>query len=185
MSKTNVLNTLLGLAIVGIFGWIIWYFISNIQAADANVKAGIFGLFSLLLTAILTHFYTKRREINARHYSEKREAYRKIIDLVYDIAMSTKLEKNILEGILTSKMIEFKKELMIWGGSEVIETWNKFEMVSQESNGDSNEIVVVMEKFLRAIRKDLGHNDHLLKFGNLIGLMITSEDKKIILDAKN
>ena len=136
----------------------------------------------VLIAAILTNFYTKKREINARHFSEKREAYGKIIDIVFEIISSTKSGKSVPEKTLVTKIMMFKKELIVWGGSEVIQAWNKFELESEKTDTDLNEILVGMEHVLRAIRKDLGHDDRLLKFGNLFGLLILAKDKKILLE---
>ena len=78
-------------------------------------------------------------------------------------------------------MMMFKKELIIWGGHEVIRSWNDFEIESEKPNRDPNIILAAMEHVLRAIRKDLGHNDRQLKFGSLFGLLILAKDKNILL----
>ena len=93
MNETNIFSVLLGCELFALLGCIAWYFILTIQEADANVKAGIVGLLGVFLAAILTNFFTRRREINAQHFSEKREAYGKIIDIVFDIISSTKIRK--------------------------------------------------------------------------------------------
>ena len=180
MNKTNLLSFLFGCVLLVILVGITGGFILAIQEADANVKAGIIGILGVLLTAILTNFFTRRREINARHFSEKREAYGKIINIVFDAMASTKSGKKLPDKALVNKMMEFKKGLMIWGDPEVIESWNKFEMESGEgqSRNDSRIIFVAMEHVLRAIRKDLGHDDRRLKFGDLCRLIIVAEDKE-------
>ena len=183
MSRTNFLSVLFGIVFVGMLGGIAWYFILAIQEADANVKAGVIGILGVLLAAILTNFFTRRREINARHFLEKREAYGKIIDIVFDLIASIKSGKNLPEKTLVNKLLAFKKGLMVWGGPEVIESWNEFEIESERA-GNSNDpemLITVMERMLRAIRKDLGHDDHQLKFGSLIGLLILGKDKKKLL----
>ena len=178
MNKTNILSFLFGCVLVALLGWIAWYFILAIQEADANVKAGIIGILGVLLAAILTNFFTRRREINARHFAEKRGAYGEIIDIVFDVISSTKSGKNLPDKALVNKMMVFKKRLMVWGGPEVIESWNEFEIESEGAGDDPKKILTAMECVLRAIRKDLGHDDHQLKFGSLFGLLILAKDKK-------
>ena len=185
MNKKNVLNMLLGCSVLALLGWMAWYFVQTIQEADANVKAGIVGIVGVLLAGVLTNFFTKRREINARHFSEKREAYGKIIDIIFDIILSTKSGESQPDNALMNKMMGFKKELMVWGGSEVIQSWNEFEMESERVNGDPKKVLAKVESVLRAIRKDLGHDDHQLKFGSLLALLILAEDKKILLGSDN
>ena len=158
----------------------VWYFASNMQEADANVRARIVGILGALGAAILTNFYTKRREINARHFSEKREAYRKIIDIVFQTISSTRSGKALPKKALVDKMAIFKKELMVWGSPGVIQAWNSFELQSQNApDTDPRNIVTAMERVLRVIRKDLGHDDRLLGFGSLFGLVIVAEDKEM------
>lgn len=180
MNRINFLGFLLGAVLVGLLGGIVWYFILAIQEADANVKAGIIGILGVLLAAILTNFFTRRREINARHFLEKREAYGKIIDIVFDMIASTKSGKSIPDKTLVNKMLVFKKGLMVWGDPEVIELWNEFEIESERVRNDDDPriILTAMEHVLRAIRKDLGHDDGRLKFGSLFGLIILGKDKK-------
>ena len=72
-----------------------WYLVNNLQDADPGLRAGIIGALGAVVAAIVTHVNTKRREINERHFSEKREAYGKIIELIFDLIMKTKSGKQI------------------------------------------------------------------------------------------
>lgn len=49
-------------------------------------------------------------------------------------------------------MMGFKKELIVWGGPEVIQSWNDFDVESERANSDPKEILAAMERVLRAIR---------------------------------
>lgn len=184
MKKNWIIDSLLVFSILGTIGLVLWYSIPIIRAADANVQASIVGIFGVFITGILTNVYTKRREINARHFSEKREAYGKIIDVVVDAMSLAKSGKSASTKRLTNKMIANKKELMIWGGSEVIQLWNQFELESANNSTDPYNALVLMEQVLRALRRDLGHDDHSLEFGNLIGLLIVAKDKNRIMGQK-
>lgn len=181
MNKTKVFGFLFGCIVAVLVGWFIWYFVVSIQEADANAKAGIIGVLGVFVVTILTHFFIRKREINARHFLEKREAYGKIMEIIFNIIASTKSGKSGVDKELTNKMMMFKKELIIWGGHEVIRSWNDFEIESEKPNRDPNIILAAMEHVLRAIRKDLGHNDRQLKFGSLFGLLILAKDKNILL----
>lgn len=180
MNRTGVLGFLFACVLVASFAWAAWYFVLAIQEADANVKAGIIGLLGMFLAAILTNFFTRRREINARHFSEKREAYAKFIDIVFSIVSSINSGRNLSEQSLANKIMGFKKELMVWGGPEVIQSWNDFEIQSEKVSEDPKDILSAVERLLRAIRKDLGHDDRRLKFGSLLGLLMLAKDKKVL-----
>ena len=60
----------------------------NVRQADASIKAGLIGLFGMLSAALVTHYQAKKREINARHFADKREGYMHMIDLLFDLIMS-------------------------------------------------------------------------------------------------
>ncbi|PCI40898.1 MAG: hypothetical protein COB46_05785 [Rhodospirillaceae bacterium] len=160
--------------------WLFWLFVQNIQEADANIKVGLIGFLGMLSATLITHNQTKNREINARHFAEKREAYKLMFDLLFDLIESTKNDKKIPEKGLIKKMMEFKKALLIWGGQEIIHSWNDYEKKSEEAMS-SEETLMQLESIFRAIRKDLGHDDNLLRDGSLVGLILKAEDKHMVL----
>ncbi|PHS79260.1 MAG: hypothetical protein COB59_02780 [Rhodospirillaceae bacterium] len=113
------------IAIIG-FGfcvWLFWLFVQNIQEADANIIAGLIGLLGMLGATLMTHVQTKKREINSRHFMEKREGYMLMIDLLFNLIEFKKNDEKISEEHLIKKIIEFKKALLIWGGQGIIHSW--------------------------------------------------------------
>ena len=160
-----------------------WYLVNNLQDADPGLRAGIIGALGAVVAAIVTHVNTKRREINERHFSEKREAYGKIIELIFDLIMKTKSGKQISgkEAHLVKKMSDIKQGLMVWGSPGAIREWNSFEIQSDSGTRDVSAVIAGMERILREVRKDLGHDDRDLEFGQLFGLVILAEDKRELL----
>jgi hypothetical protein len=179
-SVNKALQYFLAFAIVAFTGWLIWLFVKNIGAADASIKAGLIGLFGMLTAALITHYQSKKREIDARHFADKRKGYLHMIDLLFDIIMATKTGRELSEEELIKEMMSFKKALIIWGSPDIIQTWNEYE-ISASDQIEPKEMIRHMERVLREIRKDLGHDDKSLKFGSLWGLMLIAEDKKIAL----
>lgn len=156
--------------------WMAWVFFINFGNSDPSIKAGLIGLFGVFSAGIITHYQTKKREINSRHFTEKRAAYTLIIDLFFDFLMAEKTGKNTSDKKTLEKIILFKKSLIIWGVTDVIEFWNELEGGTLNS-GNEQESLVQIEQMLRSIRKDLGHNDNSLEFGNLAALLLISEEK--------
>ena len=115
-------------------------------------------------------------------FSEKRQAYGKIIDIIFEVMSSTTSGKSMPDKALVNKIMMFKKELIVWGGPEVIQSWNEFEIMSEKASGDPKKTLMAMEHVLRAIRKDLGHDDRRLRLGNLFGLLILAKDKESLLE---
>ena len=172
----KILVYFVALALIVLAGWLSWIFVVNFNHADPSVKASLIGLFGMFLVALIANYYTRKREIDARHFANKREGYMQLIDMIFDSILSIKNNENLTEEEMLHKMISFKKSLLIWGGPNIIEAWNNFESKSV-GNIDPKETLKEMEKVLRKIRKDLGHDDSPLKFGALSDLLLIAEDK--------
>lgn len=171
------------LAFVGLAIWLSWVFVVNINVADPSVKAGLIGLLGMFLVALITNYQTRKREIDARHFADKREGYMQFFDLLFTLIQSSKSGKSLTEEEMLPKIILFKRALLIWGGPNIIEAWNNFEIKSGDKLAPE-EMLKEMEKVLREIRKDLGHDDSQLKFGNLSGLLLVAKDKEKLLEEK-
>ena len=155
-------------------------FIHSIWKSDANSRSILMGIIGTVLSVSYTHYKTKEREISARHFSEKRECYMKFIDLLFDVILSEKQNSDIFKETIAKQIPSFKKEMIVWGGSDIIETWNSFEM-QEENNPSLEERVRMLDGILRVIRKDLGHNDSMLPHGSLVALFLATKDKKTLL----
>ena len=90
-------------------------------------------------------------------------------DLI-DIKNPNKKEKE-----LKTKMLEFRKTLLIWGSDETITTWNKLARSANNIN-NHEELLRMAAEMLRSIRKDLGHNDFNLPASELLKLIIKVEE---------
>ncbi len=102
-----------------------------------------------------------------------------IIDLIFDFVVNAKNDEDLGESQMLEKIIPFKKALLVWGSPDTIEAWSQFEVVSGK-NPTNETIVKEMEILLRAIRKDLGHDDSKLQFGSILALLIVAEDKEML-----
>lgn len=176
----NNIGKLVLCVITGSAVFLLWFFLSNLWEADANIRASVLGFIGAIAVASFTHYQTKKREISARHFTDKRKGYMEFIDLFFEQIQLGKKNQNVSQKKMVDKMALFKKSLVVWGGPEIIEVWNSFELKSTEQRSDK-EMMQVFEDILRAIRKDLGHNDATLPNGNLTALILVAEDKKVAL----
>ncbi|MBZ0301087.1 MAG: hypothetical protein K8J31_15170 [Anaerolineae bacterium] len=69
--------------------------------------------------------------------------------------------------------------LIIWADAEVVSSWSRFRRVSAEGTADARTIIFEFENILRALRKDLGHDDSDLKSGDLARFFINDLDETI------
>jgi hypothetical protein len=73
------------------------------------------------------------------------------------------------------------KDVMVWGSANTINEYNKF-IRTTASQPEGLAIFPVVETLLRALRKDLGHNDQKMeKFG--LTKLIVKGDEHGALDA--
>ena len=179
LSKTlriivGILFLVAALCIVAVLVW-------SLLRADANTRSGVIGFIGVIAVALYTHYQTKKREISARHFSDKREGYVKFVDLFFDLTQSAKTNSKMPQKELVEKLLRFKKALIIWGGPEILGLWNSFEANANDKQSP-DEMMRVFEDILRAIRRDLGHDDSALPHGSLVALILVAEDKNVILD---
>jgi len=72
--------------VLGALGGLLWVFVSGLLEADADTRTAVIGLVTVVTAAIVTHVRTKKREIEARHFREKGEAYLGFLDLFFDMS---------------------------------------------------------------------------------------------------
>jgi hypothetical protein len=173
MQKTSKLTILSGLLLLVILAApFIWAFFSS----SPEIKVAILSFLAAAFAAIISNHQTRLREIEARQFIEKNKAYNDILELILEIFTKSRSGGNVEEGVLIERIMKFKKNLIIWGGSESIQAWIDYEELCIEKR-EGQEILAAMENIFRVIRKELGHQDQGLKFGKLTALFLVSKDR--------
>jgi hypothetical protein len=160
----------------------IWLIIAFIRSSF-EVQAGILSFIGTVCIATYNHVQTKKREIEARHFNQKRETYMHYINLLFGLIQEQKKGKIAKTNLSQQQMVQmmnFKKELLVWGSPEVIQAYYQFEnFCDPESEGeDSIKSLLASNKLFKALRKDLGHDDSILGPIDLIGLILKPESKR-------
>lgn len=155
-------------------------FVLNLVEADPGIAAAIIGVIGTTALAILTHAKTKEREINSRHFLEKKTAYMIFITLMFDLFKASKHNTEISDEEMLEKLFDFKRELMVWGDQNVIQQLEKYDDLAQ-GNYENKDLLYSVDDLLRAIRKDLGHNDEKLERGKLVSMFLTPQGRKELL----
>ena len=170
-------NFLIGLMAVACLTYLCYLFIGAFSEASPNVKVGAIGLLGVVLAGMVTHYYTRIRETNARHFEQKRQAYEGFVNVLVDVLARTREKKKISEHKIVSQIVDVKRAMITWAGPKVIEAWIEWEAVTSKTNLDTSQQILAMENLLRAFRKDLGHNDSALKPGVISSLFLTVESR--------
>ena len=156
-------------------------FVVAMVISDGNVRAAILGLVTAIGMAIMAHHHAAMRDIEARHFPEKRQAYTILFDLIFDLLKAVKTDTSVPDSKLNSKMIEFRKQLLIWGSHNTMEAFMAIEGFEGKS---SKEIMLTIEKLLRAIRQDLGHDDSMVPEGRIVSMLLDEDARKVLSNSR-
>lgn len=154
----------------------VWFIIALLYAAPA-VQSGILAIVGVVTVGIIANTSAKKREIEARHFNEKREGYTAFVDMMMESLLAEKSgRKPPTKRELLDILMKYKKMLLIWADADVIKMWNKVEMMGI-NNTDGKAALMVWDELLRVMRKDLGKDDSQLAKGELISLILRDEAK--------
>ena len=129
--------------------------------------------------AICTHWMAKRREIEARHFEQKRAAYETLSGLWFKLIAGQKQGGTpVQERELIASMLTFKEKLLAWGDIEMIRAWTEFEDLAQGGTPNTREMLLVWDRIWGLIRKELGHADSARKELELASIFLTAEARK-------
>ena len=119
----------------------------------------------------------KKREIEARHFNDKREGYTGFIDMMMESLLAEKLGRKLpTNRELRDIIIKYRKMLLIWADADVIKMWNKVELMGI-NNTDSNADLMLWDELLRVMGEDLGKDDSQLAKGELVSLILIAGEK--------
>jgi hypothetical protein len=182
----NLLSIALGFFLFVVTGFSLWIFIQSLLEADPGITAAVIGVIAVMVGGIWSYYFTRCCEINSRYFIEKKNVYMRLIDLIFDMFKAIKKETELTETEMFERMFEFKREVMVWGDQAVINALETYERKSAAllNNENPSETLLVVDDLLRAIRKDLGHDDMQLKRGSLVGMLLIAKDREELLNRK-
>nr|WP_024992491.1 hypothetical protein [Hoylesella pleuritidis] len=140
---------------------------------DVNVILGFISIVVTLLCAYLgalLHRKTERIKIMEGQLSEKRySAYAKLYDFFYDMFKNSKDNKTINNREMHNRLLEAKKELIMYGTDEVV-----FALNSYLSSLTEEDIYKQVDSFLDVmvlIRKDMCGETKINRDAILLNIM--------------
>lgn len=164
---------------------LLWLFFRNFTTLSTNVKASLIGLGALIVTALITNHYAQKLEIQNRHFLEKSAAYKPIFKLAIESMRHAKAGTEIPEELALDILLEIRQSLLIWGGQDVIKAWMKYEEEVNLSRLNVDRLRLNLDRLMREIRKDLGHDELWEDFDLFITLVGPGDWKKITQDDEN
>lgn len=184
ITREKALIRTIAIGVFCLFLGMIWVSGRIIFNSHPSVQAGLLGLSGAMFAGILAHRFSQKREIAARHFSEKQRGYLHFVDAALDLVYAKLNNKEITSQDTMEKIIKFKRAIMVWGSLDLIKAWYEYEETFGLELSDVEQFQE-FEKMFRAIRKDLGHDDRKLPSGYLVGILLKSDDKHRIISALN
>ena len=151
------------------------------QVAIAIVTASATA-FVGVITILVGKNLEKRREIEQQHRMQKVEIYGYFMEKMFGIIGKIR-EKNtglkLPQEDLVKFVEKFSRDLILWGGRNVIKEYGKFRDFGISPTSNKKSILFKFENVLYSIRKDLGHSNTNLLKGDLLKLFIKDINKHI------
>ena len=149
-----------------------------LRDAQPEFQGAVLVFVGSVGAAIFTHWMAKRREIEARHFEQKRAAYETLTDLWFKQIVAQKNgRRQVRQSDLRTSMLSFKKKLLVWGDLEMIRAWKEFEDLAQGDAPTTREMLSSWGRLWRLIRKELGHADPRKGELELALYFLTPEDR--------
>lgn len=188
----EVLNILLGLIIIVVIIYVslivIMKFIdfmitviSIMSNYDAVILVALLTGFLSILGIIISKFLEYRQKKQLYLYEKKEKAYASFIKMVYKMQECIKKGEDYSDKDMLEDVLNFSKELTLWGSNKVIKKWIEFRNTDYSNPENYNNVLYNLEDIIIEIRKDMGHKKFGLNKGDILSFFINDkmDDKSI------
>lgn len=164
--KPSTFHGILGLTVLILIIWgIVTLFKQNIIEVTAIIA---------LVSLVISHNYTRKREIDSRLFDKKAEVYGSFIKLYTDILKGVKKDSNLDEEELLERAFGIKEGLLIWASNEVLKSYQQLEQASSKEDNVRN-TMLELDSIILKIRKDLGYSSSGIEAGELVRLFLNED----------
>ncbi len=141
-----------------------------------------------VLSVVFSHYYSRKREIEAAQRTKKIEFYEEFLHEYFDILSQWKRKKSKtskdklppdFERKILDHAVETARRLILWGGKETIQAYLALREHAFQGTkaGDSDpNILLLFGGLLSSIRNELGHPRQGISKGDLLKLFIKDID---------
>ncbi len=160
-------------------GRLIWV---SVVALESNISIAIITASATVLVSVITVVYgkylEKKKEIEQQHRIQKTEIYENFMVEMFRVMQLIKTDGGVTQDKLSEFAEEFSRKLILWGGRNVVKEYVKFKKFGNDPKNKGNTyILILFEKILFSIRKDLGHSNFNLVPKDLLSLIIKDIEK--------
>lgn len=144
-------------------------YISSVpQELGAALVAAATTTIVATITVMVGRYFERKKELDALHRDKKTEIYEEFLKVFLEaFGTSDGLDgktKSEADPDLEKLFREFSRKLVLWGGPQVLEAFAQWKEFMAEGNINA-ESIFKTERFLDAIRADLGHSNFGVRAG--------------------
>jgi hypothetical protein len=188
---TTFISILIGLSILIIGGLQIYNTIILLPkyfgSLDKTVQTAIVTAMATMFIAIATVFFGRRlerqKEVEIAQREKKIAVYEKFNQFWFEFFLFSAgkiKKKKITEQDVLLHISDFSQQIILWGSDDVVIAFSNWRMhVVKNSNIETgtldHENIILFEKILSAMRKDVGHTSKL-KQGTILSLFLNEPD---------
>lgn len=164
------------LALTIIFG--IGYFAYLLMTANNQTRIAVLTAAVSVATIVYTQNLTSKREIAARQFTKKSEAYEEIMATIGMLSTATRKSQSVDEEELVDRLAQVMPKLMVWAGPEVILAWKRMCIPKD----DPIDALQSGAELIAALRSELGHSDgtSLGPFGAMSAMLKYDKDGNVV-----
>jgi|GEM_PF-722321 hypothetical protein len=181
-----ILGFIVLLLLLALSGALIYFILVTLWPPISAFFASLSSLDSAIIVALITgavsalsffgnsvvNSVAKKREYLRVH---REEPYMRLISLVYDFQAAASKGAGMADDELEKILMQFNKELTLWGSSKAIQAWGNWRRCSSSGSVDPLQNLFGMEKVMVQLRKDMGMRRGIRK-GDLLRLMVSDID---------
>ena len=157
-----------------------------LESLDSGIAVAIIAaaatVFVSVLSIVIGKVYESRALIQKEHREKKIPVYEDLIKFMFRVLMGTKTGDIPSEKEMIEFMSGFTQRMMVWGSDDVLYAWVQWRRVlTNEADLKANpmKLILLYEKLILAIRRDLGHNNKGLKTGDVLALFVNDIDQHL------
>ena len=148
----------------------------NIDISTNTLVSVCFALFSAVLVVILQR-RTERLKIAESQLSQsKYRVYHELVSLFFDMLKDTKAKRALDIPVLTNRMLDIKKDLLIYGSDDVVKLLSKW-LVYTSTNPDKADHIWIYVDMIIKVRKDMADRRTSISRDDIMLLIMQNEDE--------
>lgn len=162
-------------------GWIS-DFIKVLPSMDAAIVVALItscvSIFTVVGGAILKEYLSYRYKKLEFLRGRREKPYRKLIEINFKMLQKTKSGEEYSPDEMMDDFYEFGQELTLWGSTKAIKLWDDWRLAPNKGKADGKELLLLMEKIIIQLRKDMGQGGRLAE-GDILKLYINDFDESM------